>query len=239
MSTGIAGITNVALCHQAISRAFDRENHLPGMSTFTGPSGLGKSVGACFVANKFDAIYVECKSVWTRKVFLKNILKAMGIKPATDMSEMVDQIAEEMALSNRPLIIDEFDHLVERNWVEIVRDIYEASQGTILLIGEEELPRKLMKWERFHGRILEFVSAQPVSMTDIEQLQQIYAKNIDIDKGLMEAIHKSSKGSARRACVNLDRIRELAHQMGTTTVTAADWGDRDFFTGEAPRRRAC
>lgn len=233
----IAGITNVALCHQAIQRAFDREAHLPGMAVFYGPSGYGKSVAASYSANTFDAIYVECKSCWTRKPFLEAIQKAMGMKIGKNMSEMVDQIAEEMAKSNRPLIIDEFDHLVERNWVEIVRDIYEASQGSILLIGEEQLPRKLQKWERFHGRILDFFPAQPVSLADVDELKKIYANGLDIENGLIEKLHKSSNGSARRACVNLDRIREFAHQIGTTTITVADWGDRDFFTGEAPRRR--
>ncbi|NVK42140.1 MAG: ATP-binding protein [Oceanospirillaceae bacterium] len=237
MSVGIAGITNVALCHQAIQRAFAREAHLPGMAVFYGPSGYGKSVAASFAANKFDAVYVECKSCWTRKAFLEAVQKAMGMKFGKNMSDMVDQIAEELAKSNRPLIIDEFDHLVERNWVEIVRDIYEASQGTILLIGEEQLPKKLQRWERFHGRILDFFPAQPVSLVDIEELKKIYAGNLVIEQALIEKLHATCKGSARRACVNLDRIREFAHQAGTGTVTVADWGDRDFFTGEAPRRR--
>lgn len=237
MSIGIAGITNVALCHQAIQRAFAREAHLPGMAVFYGPSGYGKSVAASYSANTFDAVYVECKSCWTRKAFLEAVQKAMGMKPGKNLSDMVDQIAEELAKSNRPLIIDEFDHLVEKNWVEIVRDIYEASQGTILLIGEEQLPRKLQKWERFHGRILDFFPAQPVSLEDINELRKIYAHGLEIDSGLINKLHTTCKGSARRACVNLDRIREFAHQSGVNKVTVADWGDRNFFTGEAPRRR--
>lgn len=237
MTIGIAGITNVALCHQAIQRAFEREAHLPGMAVFYGPSGYGKSVAASYTANAFDAIYVECKSVWTRKKFLQAVQKAMGMKMGTDMSDMVDQIAEEMAKSNRPLIIDEFDHLVKRSWVEIVRDIYEASQGSILLIGEEQLPRKLQKWERFHGRVLDFFPAQPASLSDVKELKKIYAGGLEVEDALIEKIHKASNGSARRACVNLDRIREFAHQIGANSITVADWGERNFFDGEAPRIR--
>ncbi|WP_207214001.1 hypothetical protein [Solidesulfovibrio carbinolicus] len=67
-------------------------------------------------------------------------------------------------LHGRPLIIDEMDHVVERNAVELVRDLYEASRAAILLIGEKALPGKLAQWERFHGRILDWVSG-PIFMT--------------------------------------------------------------------------
>nr|WP_249123784.1 ATP-binding protein [Pseudomonas aeruginosa] len=70
---------------------------------------------------------------------------------------MADQIAEELAASGRPLIIDEMDHLVAAGQVELIRDLYESSQASILLIGEEMLPTKLKKYERFHGRVLSWV----------------------------------------------------------------------------------
>ncbi|MGI0446376.1 AAA family ATPase [Pseudomonas aeruginosa] len=75
-----------------------------------------------------------------RKHTLKSILGEMGIKPAGTIPEMADQIAEELAASGRPLIIDEMDHLVAAGQVELIRDLYESSQASILLIGEEMLP---------------------------------------------------------------------------------------------------
>lgn len=56
---------------------------------------------------------------------------------------MMDQIGEELSLSQRPLIIDEADFLVQKRMIEVVRDIYESSQATIILIGEEAMPVKL------------------------------------------------------------------------------------------------
>ncbi len=233
----VAGITNVAICHKAIQRAFDREGHLPGMAVFYGPSGFGKSVAACYAANHFDAVYVQCKSTWTRKALLEATLKEMGIKPGKTLPYMSDQISEELTLSNRPLIIDEFDYLVDKKQVDVIRDIYESSQGTILLIGEEQLPRKLQRWERFHGRILEFFPAQPVSISDIAQLQNIYTPGIDIEDALIKRIHKAAKGSARRVCVNLDRVRDFAVTDGKQAISNSDWGDKSFFTGDVPNRR--
>jgi hypothetical protein len=236
MSASIAALTNVGLCHTAIQRAKDREAHLPGMTVFYGPSGYGKTMAASFASNRQRAFHVECKSTWTRKAFLMGILKEMGIKPEKTISEMAEQVAMELMQSGRPLIIDEMDYLVDKNYVDVVRDIYEGSQGVILLIGEEQLPNKLRKWERFHGRILDFFPAQPVSKADVKELKNIYASKVDIDADLLNAVYKAANGSARRVCANLDRIREFSVSNNKKIVTLEDWGNRSFFTGEAPRR---
>ena len=234
-ATTIAGITNVGLCVQALERAVSRATHLPGMTAFYGPSGYGKSFAASFAANTYRAFYVECKSSWTRKAFLAAILREMGINPTKTNWEMTDQIAEELVLSGRPLIVDEMDHLVDKKSVEVVRDIYESSQSPILLIGEERMPNKLKKWERFHGRILDFVPAQAVTFNDCSELAKIYAPGITIEPELLRQIHKAANGSVRRVCVNLDMIREHCLTVGIASIGTRQW-TRGFFTGEAPRR---
>ena len=232
-----APLTNVALCMSALEGAMNRSIHLPGMVVFYGASGLGKSFSASYAANYHQAYYVECKSLWTKKALLLAMAKEMGISPARTIYELADQIAEQLVLSQRPLIIDEMDHMVEKKSVEVIRDLYEASQAPILLIGEQGMPRKLKVWERFHGRILDFVEAQSASMDDAHYLSAIYARGANIADDLLEHIHSISKGSVRRICVNLDRVGEAAVSLGWDTATKALWGNRELFTGEAPVRR--
>ncbi|WP_236549860.1 ATP-binding protein, partial [Profundibacterium mesophilum] len=81
--------------------------------------------------------------------------------PKGTVSEMVEAISAELAMSDAPLLIDEADMLVKRKMIEIVRDIYEGSGAPVILIGEELLPQKLQQWERIHGRMLDWVAAQP------------------------------------------------------------------------------
>ena len=109
---GIAQIANVAQCYQAITRTEKRHALAAGIAAFYGPSGLGKSIAALYVANKTGAYYVQAKSVYTRKAFLQAILREMAIVAAPTLSEMLDQVAGELAKSGKPLIIDEFDFLV-------------------------------------------------------------------------------------------------------------------------------
>jgi DNA transposition AAA+ family ATPase len=236
-TTGIADTANLGLCDVAMARAIDRSTSLPGLVCMYGPSGYGKSVAACYVANARRAYYVQAKSVWTKKHTLRAILHEMGITAQATIADMLDQAAEELALSQRPLIIDEMDHLVERNAVELVRDLYEASQAPIMLIGEEQLPNKLKKYERFHGRILAWVPAQPVTLEDARKLLPLYAGAVDVADDLLQHIVEISGGSVRRVAVNLELVQETALANGWNSADRRTWGKTALYTGEAPKRR--
>lgn len=233
----IANLQNISLCMQAIKTAQDRPQHLPGIVCFFGHSGFGKSTAAGFLASELNAIYVEAKSTWTQKALLENILLMMGIDPAKTINKMMDQVAQELAISNRPLIVDEMDHLVHKKSVEIIRDIYESSGAPILLIGEERLPHKLMEWERFHGRILEWVQAQPAGTDDARELAALFASEITIADDLLGEVSRISSGSVRRICVNIDLIKRESRKLGKTEIDRSVWGNRPLHTGQPPKMR--
>jgi hypothetical protein len=233
----IAPLKNVALCLDTLNRAMNRAPHLPGMVAMYGPSGWGKSMAASYAANKTRAAYVECRSSFTKKALLLAIAKELGIVPAKTIYELTDQIAEQLMLSGRPLILDEMDHIVDKNAVEIVRDIYESSKATILMIGEEMFPNKLLKWERFHNRILEWTPAQPADASDVKLLLRLYAPGLTIADDLQHKLLEISKGAVRRLCVNIDRIRHEASVNGWKSVSLDVWGKRPLYTGDAPARR--
>lgn len=235
----VAALKNVGLCADALQRATDRAAHLPGMVVFYGPSGFGKSTAAAFVANRTRAYYVECRSTWTRRATLTAILHEMGIAAPGGgrIYEMSDAICEQLVKSERPLIVDEMDHLVDKSAVELIRDLYEGSRAPILLIGEERLPKKLEKWERFHGRILDFVPAQPADLEDARHLSRLYCDGVTIEEDLLKRIHHLAHGSARRICVNLERVRAVAASSGLKRIGLSAWGERELYTGEAPARR--
>lgn len=238
MTSTIAPLKNVALANALIERSMNRAPHLPGMVVLSGPSGWGKSFAATYAANKHRAYYIECRSAWTKKAVLTAICREMGLQPAKTIYEMVEQVGEQLSVADRPLIIDEMDHLVDKSAVEIVRDIYEVSQGAILLIGEEQFPAKLQRWERFHNRVLEFGLAQPCDVADTGHLARLYVPGVTIAPELLERLTRETKGVARRICVNLDAIRELAEAHALSDFSVEDWGPRHFSTGAPPVRRA-
>lgn len=238
LSGTTAPLTNVSLCLAAMQRAMERPAHLPGMVCMSGPSGWGKTSAAVYVANEYRGYYVELQSSWTRKKVLLAILQTMGIEPAQTIYDLADQVCEQLVRSGRPLIVDELDHLVNKQAVEIIRDLHQGSDGSpILIIGEENIPNKLRRWERFHRRVLEWVQVQPADLADCQHLVNLYCQDVVIERDLVEAIHKHSRGSAGRITVNVELVRDEATKSGFASIGLADWGSRPFYTGEVTVRR--
>lgn len=232
-----APLAVVSAARAALLTVQDRDHYLPGMSVLYGPSGAGKSTACAYLRNKYHAYYVECKSTWSKKALLESICKTMRIVPDRIISRMLDQICDQLIKSGRPMIIDEMDHLVERSAVEIIRDIYEGSKAAILLVGEERLPAKLTKWERFHGRILEWTAAPMADLEDAQRLSEFYCQGVQIQADLLEAIHRGSNGSVRRITINLSRAKTEAINLGLDTIGLKQWGKKELYTGDAPAPR--
>lgn len=230
----------MAILLETVQQVMNRDEHLPGMITFSGPSGFGKSFAAVFATTSFNACYVQAQSSWTKKAFMEAIAIELGLEPAKTTHKIVQQIIRELVLSERPLIIDETDHIVEKKMVELIRDIYEGSEASIILIGEENLPNKLKKWERFHGRILDFVQAQAADLEDAQELAKIYCTKTRIADDLLTEICKVAKGSVRRICVNISKVENIAHTQGWDEITLPMFKstNKSLNTGEAPKRRA-
>ncbi|MCU9850379.1 AAA family ATPase [Defluviimonas sp. WL0024] len=233
----VAPLRNVAALVTLIDRVDRRDHGLPGMACFYGYSGFGKTSAAIYAANRFNAYHVEVRSLWTAKKFLAAILGEIGIKARGSAADLLEQVSEELARTGRTLIVDEADHLVTRGIVELVRDISESSGAPVILIGEEALPQKLQTWERVHGRMLDWVAAQPGDLTDVGHLAKIYCRGVELDEDLQQFLLAQSRHSIRRISINLTRVKEFAVTRGLKRVARGDWGKADFFSGEAPAPR--
>jgi len=237
--THTAEIRNLDLVRTAAERLVNRTDGLPGMAALYGPAGYGKTTAALAVANENRSYFVQMRSAWTRKAFLEKILQEMAIRPIGTMGQLLDQVCEQLGASGRMLIIDEFDYAVKSaSMIELVRDIYEGSQATLLFIGEELLPKKLKKWERFHSRVLSWIPAQAVSVDDADQLARIYCPGIHVATDLLEHLVSIASGSVRRVSVNLAAMAEASAIEGWVAIDRDTWGNRALYTGEAPRRVA-
>ncbi len=233
----VAALNNVILAATCMERLINASSHQPKIGVLYGRAGLGKSSAAIYLMNRYKAIRIECRSVWNRKTVLVEILRRMNITPGKTMPDMLDQICTELMKSGRPLIVDEMDHLVDKNAVEIIRDIHDgAGQHPVFLIGEETFPTKLMRWERVHSRVLDQTPVQPLDMDDAKLLADFYCRKVTVSEDLLEHIHVKSEGSARRICVNLELVEEMSLRMGRDSIDLAAWGNQPLYTGKAPAR---
>ena len=232
----IAPTSNIGLVHTIMEQLTARASGLPGIGTFYGRSGLGKSFGASYASHPagFNGIYVSCRSFETKKSLAEQVCKAIGITPKGNIPSIVDAIVEVLSIGARPLIVDEVDYIVDSRTLELIRDIHDASGAAILLIGEEHLPAKLKRHERFDNRVLIWQPAVSCSMADFDLLAKQYALEIHIATELKKRVLAETHGVTRRVVVNLENIKRWCDRKGTKE--APDDCDVDLYTGRAPGR---
>lgn len=213
-TSGAAPLQNMEMLDALVAKAIDRDEHLPGIVGFSGPSGFGKSTAAAFVSARRMAAYIEVRSVWTKKAFLENLVRLLGMAPRKTINELLEQATEELAMTQRPLMIDEFDHAIEQNLIELVRDIYEQAKSPIVIIGEERLQMKLKKWERFDGRVFTWAQAMPADLADARSLNQHYKPGIYVEDDLLQQVpcYEHLSPVRQRAILN------MAFQLGVDGV---------------------
>jgi hypothetical protein len=232
----IAPTSNIGLVHTVMESLTTRAPGLPGIGIFYGRSGLGKSFGAAYASHPagFNGIYVSCRSIETRKSLLEQMCKATGITPKGTNAAILDDMIEALSLTSRPLIVDEVDYIVESRTLELIRDLHDASAAAILLIGEERLPGKLRKHERFDNRVLLWQPATACSIADFDLLVKHYAADIQIAPELKKRVLAETHGVTRRVVVNLENIKRWCDQNGTKAAPADC--DVHLYTGAAPGR---
>lgn len=235
-----APLANVVSMVELVMRLQKRAPGLPGMACYYGRSGLGKTTAAIFTGHKFRAHHIELRSRWTPKHFCEQLMAELGLDLGKRMtvSRMIDAISDQLGRTGRPLLIDEADYLLRHDMVEIARDIYEGSGTPVLLIGEEHLPKKLEQFERVHGRMLDWVGAQPGTLDDVAHLAPLYAPGVEIAADLRQALFTASHNSIRRISNNLAKVAEVAGNDGLARMDLAAWGDRPFAQIAAPNGRS-
>lgn len=230
---GIEALRNVANLAVLIETLTHRAQGLPGMGTFYGFSGYGKTMAAIWCSNKYNAVLVEVRATWKAKFFLGAICVELGIPVKGSAADMEDRIISALIVQNRPLIIDEADHLVKNAIVEIVRNIHDATQLPVVLLGEELLPQKLREWERVASR-MRWVQALEVDSQDVERLKKVYAPSIEIAADVLDHIRQLSGGSARRVSQMLAELSEQSAVKGWSRIDLTNFKPSNLTNSAVP-----
>ncbi len=233
----VAPLRNVQIMLKLADTLVKRNINLPGLGVFFGYSGLGKTVASNYVRNTMQAHLVEVRDYWTRKAFVEALLIALHVpKPTGTIATMMQQATRILGDDpSRLLIIDEADKLVDKNMIELVRDIHEEAHVPIILVGEELLPQKLEASERTHNRVLEWAMAELCDKSDVKALAQLFCPNVEVHCDLIEEIIRQTRGKARRIVTTLNKVAEQARNNGLEQINVAQFSG-SYFTGRAPNR---
>lgn len=222
--TGVAKLANVGLALTAMKQIMAATPQMPRIAVLLGPAGLGKSQAAMHLAHPLgtNAAFVQLRMFDTTKTMAQLILTELDVrwKSQWATAQMFDAICERLMQMNRPLVIDEFDHIAEKTSVDFIRAIHDQCATPILLIGEERLQQKLLsRHERFHDRVLTWARAIPCDADDATALTRHYAPGLAWDAGTVEALVGATGGVARRITTEIERIKEDAKRKGVEKVS--------------------
>ena len=224
-----AATLNMKLALETMYAGIDAPEGVDKMLIFYGPSGYGKSVAVTHVAATTDAVYVELNKIWTDKWLLTKIARELDLAYIQRTTTgFFDQVVEKFIETQRPLIIDETDYMIDRGSPEILRDIYRAAKLPILMVGEESFPARIKRWNRFDNRILRATPAMPSSLDDGRLLRDIYCDRVAIADDLTDHITGECKGVTRYIVNALQNAQTTAIEELDLegALDLAAWGDR-------------
>lgn len=235
----IAPLKNVINLLALVDMLVDQPPESDKFGLFTGFSGYGKSSACDYVVNKRQARRIEIFSYWTRKDFSRYLLIEFGGTPGLRdthsdmMKEIIMRAADD---TQRALLIDEADQLVDRGMIELVRDVQKATDIPIVLIGEERLPGKLKAAsERTESRVLGRVLAERCDADDTRILARLRCPQIKLSDPLIAAIVSQTAGNTRRIVNTLQNVRSFSVNSGLHELDVENYRG-GVFTGDALKR---
>ena len=239
MKSRIVLTKNVAALHDAGEALRLRAPGMPGMGLVHGETGYGKTTAITWMANRANAVYVRALAAWTPAAMFRSILRELGRDVrGGSCADMIETIVEALAMSGRPLYIDEADYLVDsKRMTESLRDIHDMATSPVILVGMGGIDARLSHRKQLTGRVMQDVRFNPLDLEDASTIARELCE-IDLAPDLLEHLHRESCGSTRLICVGLARIEQSARSRGLGQISLADWGKRALFTGDAPTANA-
>ena len=233
MKNVVAPVKNVVAAQDAFDSLCNRSLGVPGIGLIHGETGYGKTTAVTYLFNQVNGIYVRALSADTASSLLGRIMGELGAQPMGRTSRMVDYVLEHMSMHERPLFIDEADYLMDDlKLLETVRDLYDCTEVPVVLIGMDQIARRISTRKQFFNRISEWVEFKPADLEDVQiAASAMIDSRVTIEPELLDELRRQAKGEMRTIAIGLDKIERLALANDLDHISLAHWGNQSFKHG--------
>nr|WP_067289791.1 ATP-binding protein [Marinobacterium profundum] len=230
MKAIVAPVKNVIATQNAFDSLYNRSYGVPGIGLIHGPTGFGKTTSVAYLFNQVNGVLVRARANDTSSSLLGRIVSELGAQPMQRNARMVDYIIEQMSMYERPLFIDEADYLMgDIKLLESIRDLYDATEVPVVLIGMDQIAKRISSRKQFFNRISEWVEFRPADLDDVMVMADcMLERGIQVEAELLEKLRQSASGEMRRITIGLAQIEKLARANELDIVTIGHWGDQPF-----------
>lgn len=235
MKHKIIPVKNVTRLAQAYGSLESRPLNTPGMGLVWGDTGRGKTTAATWLINRCHGIYVRALALWNATAMLRSIAEELDIDTKGTRAVLENRIIERLAESQRPLFVDEADHIVGNEaMMETLRDIHDLSTVPVILIGMGQMRQKIARYKQLENRIMHWIEFQPCDRQDAMTLAKGMC-DVDIEDALLNELIDMTRGEVRRLVVGLAQIEQEAKSQGLTEISKSQF-KREFFLGHRPAK---
>lgn len=196
-----------------------------------GDAGVGKTMTVSEWARGQKEVLVlfASRAYKSEKSFLKLLAKKIHAKTSGCIDDIFTSIVEQLQQEELTIIIDEAQRL-PLNTLEDIRDLNELTQTAIILVGNENVYKKMVGSQQSEfAQLFSRISMRMPVLTDnfqIEDINKVF-KNIDTKAGeYLLSIAKSKYGlrgavnvylnSLNNENVTLKGLKAIAKLMGVT-----------------------
>jgi len=229
MKHAMAMTKNLRLFMGAVDALMHRDIGTEGMGLLWGDPGQGKSTAVAYTVNAMDGVYVRAIGSWTVTSMLGTIAQELGGHRMLRRADMITYICQQLAQNPRPVFIDEADYLFRQlEMLDSLRDIYDISGCPVILVGMEDIARRLQNHGRFARRVTQWVEFQGIDLDDARIVADTCC-DIHIADDLLQHLHGVTAGNIGRQIVALTKIERMAKSSALDQVGLQQWGDRPLF----------
>ncbi|MNF74171.1 hypothetical protein D3C84_561980 [compost metagenome] len=121
--------------------------------------------------------------------------------------------------------------------VETVRDIHDESGVPVILIGMNDIAKKLKRYPQFESRVMEWVEFKECTFADARQIADDMCEGFRVADDLLTELLTAAKNEIRRVVTGLYQIESIAKSKDLNVMTKRDFGGV-FFLGHKPGKKA-
>ncbi len=160
-----------------------------------------------------NVFYLECKTFWTRKQYMKAMLQTCGITGEGKIEEMIEQFIDHLEGLEKPVvIIDQLDKLNDSS-LDLFIDFYNDLDGycSFVISGVPALKKRIDRgcqrdktgYKEFFSRIgSKFIPLDPISLKDVALICKANGVN---DDEKIEEIYNLCDGDLRRVKRDIEK----------------------------------
>ena len=135
-----------------------------------------------------------------------------------------DSIVEAVRAEELAIFVDEADYVVgNARIMETLRDIYDATEQPLILVGMEEIARRISQRKQLFNRISQWIEFKPADLEDVSLIaSEMLEVDVEIDDALLDLIRKRSNGVVRTIVSALDKIEKMAMASDARIIRLED-----------------